>query len=174
MTQAFEFSVVASGLDRRAEDFESRFYEAGCDDATVSFQKGHIILDFARHSTSIEEAIASAVECVEKAGARVDRIEPDPLVNLSEIAERVGITRASVTLYANGQRGNGDFPSPVARVTSDSSLWEWATVARWFYRQNKLSAEDARLAEVVQDANDALESRAPVAQKMRDRLYAQG
>ena len=36
----YEFSIIASGLDPEAEDFEKRFYDAGCDDATISFQKG--------------------------------------------------------------------------------------------------------------------------------------
>jgi hypothetical protein len=34
-----EFSIIASGLDPRAEDFELRFYGAGCDDAAIAFQK---------------------------------------------------------------------------------------------------------------------------------------
>ena len=45
--KTFEFSIVASGLDPEAEDFADRFFNAGPDDATLSFQKGHIILDFA-------------------------------------------------------------------------------------------------------------------------------
>jgi hypothetical protein len=40
-----EFSIIAPGLDPQAEDFESRLYDAGCDDATIAFQKGHIIVD---------------------------------------------------------------------------------------------------------------------------------
>ena len=31
----FEFSIIASGLDPAAEDFEQRFYDAGCDDAPI-------------------------------------------------------------------------------------------------------------------------------------------
>ena len=64
--KTFEFSIVASGLDPEAEDFADRFFMAGCDDATVSFQKGHIILDFARAAASLEAAIASAVEDVDQ------------------------------------------------------------------------------------------------------------
>jgi hypothetical protein len=35
-----EFTIIASGLNPNAEDFENRFFEAGCGDATISFQKG--------------------------------------------------------------------------------------------------------------------------------------
>ena len=32
----FEFRIIASGLDPEAEDFADRFFDAGCDDATLS------------------------------------------------------------------------------------------------------------------------------------------
>jgi MoaA/NifB/PqqE/SkfB family radical SAM enzyme len=73
--KTFEFSVIASGLDPAAEDFEQRFYDAGCDDVAIAFQKGHIIVDFTREAKSISEAIVSAVRDVRAAGARVDRVE---------------------------------------------------------------------------------------------------
>src|SRR5258705_7261858 len=111
--KTYEFSIIASGLDPKAEDFESLFLNTGCDDATISFQKGHIIVDFAREAKSIDEAIVSAVKGVEAAGAQVDRVEPDPLVSLAEIAARTGMTRAAMTQYSKGQRGK-DFPPPVA------------------------------------------------------------
>src|SRR5688572_7254709 len=136
----FEFSVIASGLDPNADDFESRFYGAGCDDATISFQKGHIIVDFAREAVSIDVAISTAVENVLTAGATVDRVEPDPLVSLSDIASRTGLTRAALSLYWKGER-RADFPAPAAKITSDSPLWDWSEVADWLYRHEKISRE---------------------------------
>lgn len=155
--KTFEFSVIASGLDPGAEDFADRFFDAGCDDATLSFQKGHIILDFARQADSLAAAIVSAVNSVKAAGAEVDRVEPDPLVNLSEIASRTGLTRAAVTHYSQGKRGK-DFPTPVARVTSDSPLWEWSNVAKWLFKNAKISRDAAIEAEVVRAANAAIAS----------------
>lgn len=155
--KTFEFSIIASGLDPEAEDFADRFFKAGCDDATISFQKGHIIVDFAREAESISSAIASAVKNVEAAGASVDRVEPDPLVSLSEIAARTGMSRAAMTQYSKGQRSK-DFPPPIARITSDSPLWDWATVARWLFRHEKLSKETAIEAEAMRIANAAIES----------------
>jgi len=150
-----EFCVIASGLDPTADDFESRFYEAGCDDATISFQRGHVIADFSREATSVEEAVASAIAGVTAAGARVERIEPDSLVSLSDIAARSGLTRAAITQYAKAQRGKA-FPVPVAKVTSDSPLWDWAAVAAWLFRHDRLSPEALTAAEVVKRANDIL------------------
>src|SRR5258708_24099576 len=95
--QAYEFTIVASGLDPEAKDFETAFFAAGCDDATIAFQRGAIVLDFARTARSFGVALATAVRDVERAGARVERIEPDPLVSLSEIAERPGLRPAAIS-----------------------------------------------------------------------------
>lgn len=151
----FEFCIIASGLDPEAEDFEQRFHDAGCDDATVAFQKGRIIVDFTREAGSIEDAVVSAMRDVEAAGARVDRVEPDPLVSLSDIAARSGMSRAAMTQYSKGQRGK-EFPAPVARVTSDSPLWDWAAVAKWLFQNDKISRQAAIEAEALRAANAAI------------------
>lgn len=157
--KTYEFSIIASGMDPTADDYESRFYEAGCDDALVSFQNGHTILDFARVAESAEGAIGSAVTCVRAAGATVDRIEPDPLVTLSEIASRMGLSRAAISQYAKGQRSVG-FPPPAAKVTTGNPLWRWAGVARWFRGRGKITSESVLEAEAVDRANAALRNNA--------------
>ena len=153
--KTFEFSIVASGLDPEADGFADRFFDAGCDDATLSFQKGRIVLDFARAAASLQGAIASAVEDVAKAGAKVDRIEPDPLVSLIDIAARSGLSRQAITNYAKGERAK-NFPAPMARVTADSSLWDWATVARWMFKNRKIERDAAIEAEIFKEANAAI------------------
>lgn len=158
--KTYEFSIIASGLDPTADDFEIRFFDAGCDDATISFQKGHIIADFAREAASINDAISTAVTDVKAAGATVDRIEPDPLVSLADIAARTGMSRAAITQYSKGQRGKG-FPTPVARVTSESPLWDWSSVARWLFRNGKLTQDDVVAAEAIVAANERLTARNP-------------
>lgn len=154
-TPTFEFAIIASGLDPEADDFFDRFYAAGCDDATIAFQKGHIIADFAREAATLEDAIASAIRDVAKAGAKVERVEPDPLVSLSDMAARAGLTRAAMTNYFKGLRAEA-FPAPVARVTTESPLWDWATVARWMYAHKKLSREAVVEAAIVRTANEAI------------------
>jgi transcriptional regulator with XRE-family HTH domain len=167
--RTFEFSIIASGLDPEAEGFADRFFDAGCDDATISFQKGHIILDFARAASSIDEAISSAAECAKEAGAHLDRVEPDPLVNLADIAARTGLSRAAISQYAKGQR-SANFPSPVARVTSDTSLYDWSQVATWLYRHDKLSREEAIAAAAVKAVNEAISAGEPIRDTLRKRL----
>jgi hypothetical protein len=152
-----EFTIIASGLDPEAEDFADRFFEAGCDDATLSFQKGVIILEFTREAVSFSKAVASAYEDVLRAGASVDRIEPDYLVSLSEIAERSGKSRQAISLYTHGERGQG-FPAPVARITSKHPLYDWEEVADWLVERDALPKEELVRARIVKEANLHLET----------------
>ena len=164
--KTFEFTIVASGLDHQADDFEDRFYVNGCDDATISFARGAIILHFAREAETLDEAISSAIVDVRMAGANVDRVEPDYLVSLSEIAERSGLTRAAISNYARGERGK-DFPHPIARVTTDSPLWDWTDVAEWLYSREQVPAEIVQDAKTIREKNVTLEG-----EHERERQYA--
>jgi hypothetical protein len=77
--------------------------------------------------------------------------------SLSDIATRAGLTRAAITHYATGQR-SADFPAPVARVTSETSLYDWSQVATWLYRHDKLSRDQAIEAAALKAANEAIAS----------------
>lgn len=154
--ETFEFTVIATGLDPHAEEFESRFYDSGCDDAAVAFQKGRILIDFAREAACLEEAIASSVEDVKAAGAKVERVEPDPLVSLADMAARSGLSRQVMMNYFKGDRCGG-FPAPRAKVTSNSPLWNWADASLWLFRHDRVSRETALQAMVVSEANEVID-----------------
>src|SRR4051812_46724840 len=112
------FTIIASGMDTSSDEYAERLYEAGCDDATIAVQKGLLVIEFDREARTFSSAVVSAIGDVRKAGATIERVEPDYLVSAAEIAKRSGVGRAAVSLYAKGERGK-DFPSPVARVTTD-------------------------------------------------------
>ena len=166
-----EFTIIASGLDPEAEDFEDRFFEANCDDATLSFQKGVIILEFHREAVSFSKAVASAYEDVLRTGAEVERIEPDHLVSLSEIADRAGLTRQAVSLYTRAERGE-NFPPPVAKVTSKHPLWDWPEVAEWLFEKGTLTRDEVVRAKIVKEANLHLEACDAAADNFVRRLEA--
>ena len=151
----FDFVLVGSGLDPAADDFESRFFDAGCDDATIAFQNGRIVADFTREADSLEGALTSAVEDFIAAGAKVERIEPDSLVTLADMARRAGMTRAAMSNYASGQR-QSEFPAPIAKISSTSPLWDWPEVAEWLCRHGRLSRLALDEAAVLRAANEAL------------------
>ncbi|MCY0093566.1 hypothetical protein [Hoeflea ulvae] len=106
---------------------------------------------------SFDQAVASAIDNVLGVGADLVRVEPDPLVSLSDIAARVGVSGAAVSLYAKGKRG-ARFPAPVAKITDDRTLWLWPPVARWFYARRQMSEDALIEALVVKEANDAIAS----------------
>lgn len=150
--KTYAFTIIASGLDPEASDFADRFFEAGCDDATLSFQRGRIRLDFAREAKNFAHAVVSAVMNVASTGARIERIEPDPLVSMSEIAARSGLTRAAISQFVAGERRQ-HFPAPVLRVTTESPLWAWLQVARWLHKNHKLPSAAVVEASLVSAVN---------------------
>ena len=153
----FEFAIIASGLDPEAEEFEDLFYEAGCADATLAYQKGMIIVEFNRKAVSFSQAVISACENVLATGSKIERIEPDHLVSVSEIAERCSLTKQAISLYAEAKRGTG-FPHPAARVTSRYPLYDWSEVAEWLHANQKLGLEEVVQARIVKEANVHFES----------------
>jgi hypothetical protein len=105
--------------------------EHGVTDATVARADGTWTAEFDREAASFPEALTSAVRAVRAAGLIVRRVEPDDLVTMSELADRLGRSIESVRLLSGGQRGDGSFPAPAVRTISRGHLWSWAQVARW-------------------------------------------
>ncbi len=78
--KSYHFTIMASGVDHEYAGFDDGFFEAGCDDATLSIQGGRIVVEFRRAARSFIAAVASGVADVERAGATVERIDsPMPL-----------------------------------------------------------------------------------------------
>ena len=158
----FEFTLVIetqAGLDDGLED---ALFEAGCDDATLSFRKGIAYLDFDREAEDFESAIISAIQQVEQSGLNlwVQRVEPSDLVTSAEIARRLGRSRQSVQQLISGTRGEGDFPLPAAGVTAKTMLWSWQEVTLWFLKHGKLKDNTVHeKAVIIKQVNESLESR---------------
>lgn len=77
MMSEFQFSYLVSGLDPHADDFADRFYEAGCDDATIMLTRGLVAVCFAREADNYSQAVVSSYRDVLKTGAHIERFEPD-------------------------------------------------------------------------------------------------
>jgi len=56
------------------------------------------------------------------------------LVIAADIAERLGISRARVSVLAS----RSDFPRPVGRL-GRSEVWRWASVERWAHETGRLN-----------------------------------
>lgn len=78
----YHFRLIVSGpfeepTDEDLLDATDALGEAGCNDASISVHAKGLELEFARPHRSLEEAIASAAQDVERAGFRVESIEMD-------------------------------------------------------------------------------------------------
>jgi hypothetical protein len=163
---SYSFVLLIRGADVLAEQHADALFEAGCGDALFGERGGTQFADFDREADSLARAIGSAIHDVESAvpEAKVVRVEPDDLVTLSGIAERVGRTKESVRLLALGKRGPGGFPSPLSWVASRNPLWQWSDVAEWFATRLGEEIPGSGSAAFVAALNGALEARWRLAQ----------
>ncbi|HEV8716321.1 MAG TPA: hypothetical protein VGX03_26295 [Candidatus Binatia bacterium] len=69
--KSYSFTLQVVGIDTSRDRYEDALFEAGCDDALLAVVDGALILSFDREAPSFDAAVASATECVEKAGGRV-------------------------------------------------------------------------------------------------------
>ena len=162
MNNLYQFTLILDGVDEKTPNLEDSLFEAGCNDALINFKNGAVYLDFDREAEDLERAIMSAIRDIESAniGATIVSVAPEHLVNLSDIAGRVSMTRQAVSLLIQGTRGKGDFPKPILKISNKSPLWRWSAVAEWFYQQGKIS--DYKVidsANIVEDINAALQLR---------------
>ena len=158
----YEFQIFCRDVDMSDDSFLDRLYEAGCDDALVCFKDGYVCLDFSRASKSAEEAVLSAIRDFEHStvGGTVERVEPDDLASLSEIARRTGVTRASLQKYARGISKVGeDFPQPAANISgARRELYSAAEVINWMHAKERvvLPGHSTELVNVIAKINQAL------------------
>ncbi len=165
----YHFALILSGVTEHTEGLEDDLFEAGCDDALVFFKNNTVYLEFDRESESLDQAIISAVKSVEGLSSeiKVKRVEPDTIVNLSDIARRSGLTKQSISMLVSGERGDGTFPSPISKVISSTPLWKWSTVADWLLAHEKLDSQSVQSAHLIEDINGALELRDSASIKRR-------
>lgn len=162
MSKVYQFSLVLDGVDDATPGLEDILFEAGCDDALINYKNGTVYLDFDREGDSLEQVIISAIKAVESTntGAKIVSVAPEHLVNLSEIADRVSMSRQAVSLFVLGERGTKDFPKPVLKIANKSPLWRWSVVADWFYKQHKIKDHEiVDFAHIIEDINAVLDSR---------------
>lgn len=158
----YRFTLVLSGISEPDEWFENALFEAGCDDALLSFRNRIGYLDFDRSADDFEKSILSAIHDVESihSSIMVVAAEPSDRVTSAEIARRSGRSRESIRQLINGYRGTQDFPVPMAGIISKTLLWSWAKVAKWMFDHGKI--EDYALVEqarIIKQINLALEIR---------------
>lgn len=175
--ERYEFTLVLDGVDDQTVQLEDQLFVAGCDDALINFRNGTVYLDFCREENTLEKAVISAIRAVESipAGAKVISILPDDSVTESEIANRLGKSRQTVSLWAKKARRKGmPFPSPISHLSERSPMWRWFDVVQWLYGQqlihDKKMLERARF---IENINAVLGERDPEIQAYRHHILSQ-
>jgi hypothetical protein len=87
--------------------------------------------------------------CLEALGSTIDDIDDD-LVDISEIAARVGRSREAVRLWSSGQRGSGGFPLPVGVLPGSVKVWDWSSVNSWLAQSQPALADPVRYLDRVE------------------------
>jgi hypothetical protein len=156
MMTDYEFTLVIRG-DLTSEETARELFEKGCDDATFGVIDGVGYGEFIREATSFADAVLTAIHQVESVNdLKIRRVEPDDIVTMAEIADRLDRTRESVRLLIAGKRGRGGFPAPISHGRDRGRLWRWADVSAWI---DELDAQDQEVAHFVAATNSALELR---------------
>lgn len=155
------FTLILPNVNDKTEGLEDAIFEASCDDALIFFKNNITYLEFDREAETFEKAVLSAIQDIEKSplGIKVTRVEPDMLVNLSDIAQRTKLSRQFISMLVSGKRGDGSFPAPVSKITSSQPIWNWNQAAKWMVQYKHLDKEIAQQASFIEDINGALNLR---------------
>jgi len=129
LESAYEFSVHVAGLD--IED-ESQLTQLSDEQITVvPFTSDGLLMLAVEMTAESPQSALSEFEFFLNAHSpeiRIKRIDLD-LVSLSQIAQRLAVSREAVRLWASGQRRQG-FPGPFTSA-GQSLLWTWSEVFDW-------------------------------------------
>lgn len=146
-----EFTVTLRLAVSELSDAQvARLYDA-LPESTAATRDGCVLVEIDREAPGFADAVVAAILDVESVlGVPVAEIQPEELVFASEIAQRTGRTKESISLLAEGRRGPGGFPAP-ARTAGGHKLWRWHDVLAWFAeyeRDEKLEHHDAAVAAI--------------------------
>ena len=154
-----DFTLVLSGITAESAGVEDALFEAGCDDATLSFRMGRPVLTFSRAADSLKDAILSAISDVRSAGigANVLRVDYCNLVTQADIARKIGRSRQLVHQYMTGARGPGGFPGPAVELCDGGWVWLWCEVAFWLWENDMIKEDVLKDADEVEAINRVLD-----------------
>ena len=145
----YHFTIVVRDARSELSELEDKFFEAGCNDALLCSYNDTIYLEFDREAKNAEQAINSALSDIRSLGFKDLIVEEQGYSTLAEMAERAGMTRQALSLYAKNKRGDGSFPRPMYGLGSKSTMYYWPEVATWLFKQGKLDKNHYEVANTV-------------------------
>lgn len=159
-TFEFELHVNAKDFSGDPENTLDLLYEAGLDDALVSWTGDDLTIQFDREAQHLAEAILTAIQQIESIpGLIVTRVLPMDLVTAAEISRRMGKTRPWASQIIAGKRGPGTFPPAYPLAHLPTPMWRWADVQAWFEDDSQPDKQMEHEAAVISLLNAALDLR---------------
>ena len=71
------FTLVLRGVSEDTPMLEDALFEAGCDDALISYKNGEVFLTFDREALDLKTAVVSAIREIEGASIHAAGYLPD-------------------------------------------------------------------------------------------------
>jgi hypothetical protein len=166
----YTFRLIV-GSDADLEQLSECFYEKF--DGLVAETQGQLLVQInVSTDASAHDALRQIVDDVERAlPVRVLEVDTD-LVDIPEIAERIGRTRQSVQQLVTGARGPGGFPAPMG-TPGGIRIWDWESVAMWLLEARVPNVHDVGASRLdVARVNSWLVSRREAMVARLDRFLA--
>ena len=134
---SYQFTFVVSGFDINDDDQLDALHNA-FEDVSASVSVGRTELSFVVDAGSAQSALISTYSQLRHILPQTQFLYLDEdLVAVPDIAVRTGRTAESIRLLTTGERGAGEFPTPVGVLGGGSRLWRWSDVCTWFKAGNK-------------------------------------
>jgi hypothetical protein len=157
VTKTSSFLLVTKAVDEKSANAAVSYLALTCGAISITRKHRFVIVEFRRETRNLTRSLIKSIRNVRAVALRVERIEPDYLVSLSEIADRLNLSRAAISYYRAGKRGR-NFPMPVARICTPNPLWDWVDVMRWRYRAQGADLQQIVHAKVLREANKIIQS----------------
>lgn len=123
----FVFSIVVEGLDLDS-DLQNAYLENLDFEVLAGRTAGNTYLDVEIECERPMLALDAVKKALDVASIMPVRVDQD-LVTITEISERLDVSRETVRLWSAGERRNG-FPTANSTV-GKSTVWAWSDVYEW-------------------------------------------
>lgn len=123
----YSLTAVVEGFDLDSEEQNATLENLGYP-AVVGRSGGITTVDADITAPSAVDAFQQLASDLRGLGSDLVRVEL-PLVNISDIAERLDVSRETARLWSSGER-RSDFPSHYQNI-GNSRVWSWAEVIAW-------------------------------------------
>jgi predicted DNA-binding transcriptional regulator AlpA len=140
----FRLAEVTSDFDEFVRDVADKIDSA----SVVATHDGVLYVTVSGPGKPLSVALDLATR-LEGLGSTIDDIDDD-LVDLSEIAARVGRSREAIRLWSSGKRGAGGFPLPVGVLPGSVKVWDWSSVNSWLALSHPTLADPVRYLDRVE------------------------